>query len=129
MLIDKLDIVEKRYNEIYQMISDPKIIADQKKYIELSKELKDLKQLVDKGNDYKSAIASKKEAEDYINDSSDTDMINMAKDQLEESKQDILKLEDEIKILLIPKDPDDSKNVVMEIRAVSYTHLTLPTKA
>ena len=58
MLIDKLDIVEKRYNEIYQMISDPKIIADQKKYIELSKELKDLKKLVDCGNDYKSAIAS-----------------------------------------------------------------------
>ena len=47
MLIDKLDIVEKRYNEIYQMISDPKIIADQKKYIELSKELKDLKKLVE----------------------------------------------------------------------------------
>ena len=117
MLIDKLDIVEKRYNEIYQMISDPKIIADQKKYIELSKELKDLKKLLDKGNDYKSAIASKKEAEDYLNDSSDKDMIDMAKDQLEESKQNILKLEDEIKILLIPKDPDDSKNVVMEIRA------------
>ena len=116
MLIDKLDIVEKRYNEIYQMISDPKIIADQKKYIELSKELKDLKKLVIKGMIINQQLLVK-EAEDYINDSSDTDMINMAKDQLEESKQDILKLEDEIKILLIPKDPDDSKNVVMEIRA------------
>jgi len=60
MLIDKIDIVEKRYNEIYQMISDPKIISDQKKYIQLNKELKDLKKLVDKGSDYKTAIESKK---------------------------------------------------------------------
>ena len=117
MLIDKLDIVEKRYNEIYQIISDPEIIADQKKYIELNKELKDLKKLVDKGNDYKKEIASKKEAEKYISDSADKDMIEMAKEQLEESNKNITKLEDEIKILLIPKDPDDSKNVVMEIRA------------
>ena len=117
MLIEKIDIVDKRYNEIYQLISDPEVIADQKKYIQLNKELKDLKKLVDKGNDYKSAIESKKEAENYISDSSDKDMIDMAKEQLEESKQNIIKLEDEIKILLIPKDPDDSKNVVMEIRA------------
>ena len=52
MLIDKLDIVEKRYKEIYQLIGDPEIISNQKKYIELNKELKDLKKLVDKGNDY-----------------------------------------------------------------------------
>ena len=117
MLIDKLDIVEKRYKEIYQLIGDPEIISNQKKYIELNKELKDLKKLVDKGNDYKTAIASKKEAESYISDSSDKDMTDMAKEQLEESKQNITKLEEEIKILLIPKDPDDSKNVVMEIRA------------
>ena len=117
MLIDKLDIVEKRYKEIYQLIGDPEIISNQKKYIELNKELKDLKKLVDKGNDYKTAIASKKEAESYISDSSDKDMTDMAKEQLEESKQNITKLEEEIKILLIPKDPDDLKNVVMEIRA------------
>ena len=117
MLIDKLDIVEKRYKEIYQLIGDPEIISNQKKYIELNKELKDLKNLVDKGNDYKTAIASKKEAESYISDTSDKDMTDIAKEQLEESKQNIAKLEEEIKILLIPKDPDDSKNVVMEIRA------------
>ena len=117
MLIDKLDIVEKRYKEIYQLIGDPEIISNQKKYIELNKELKDLKNLVDKGNDYKIAIASKKEAESYISDTSDKDMTDIAKEQLEESKQNIAKLEEEIKILLIPKDPDDSKNVVMEIRA------------
>ncbi len=99
------------------MISNPEIIADQKKYIELNKELKELTILVNKGKLYKEAIDQKNEAEDYIKSSDDKDMIEMAKEQLEISKQSIEKLEDEIKILLIPKDPDDAKNVVMEIRA------------
>ncbi len=117
MLTEKIDIVRKRYDEIYQMISNPDIIADQKKYIELNKELKELSILVNKGKLYKEAIDQKNEAEDYIKSSDDKDMIEMAKEQLEISKQSIEKLEDEIKILLIPKDPDDVKNVVVEIRA------------
>ena len=117
MLTEKIDIVKKRYDEIYQMISNPEIIADQKKYIELNKELKELSILVNKGKLYKEAIDQKNEAENYIKSSDDKDMIEMAKEQLEISKQSIEKLEDEIKILLIPKDPDDAKNVVMEIRA------------
>lgn len=117
MLTEKIDIVKKRYDEIYQMISNPEIISDQKKYIELNKELKELSTLVNKGKQYKEAIDQKDEAEDYIKSSDDKDMIEMAKEQLEISKQLIEKLEDEIKILLIPKDPDDAKNVVMEIRA------------
>ena len=117
MLIKKIDIVKKRYDEIYQMISNPEIIADQKKYIELNKELKEISILVNKGKLYKEAIDQKDEAEGYIKSSDDKDMIEMAKEQLEISKQSIEKLEDEIKILLIPKDPDDAKNVVVEIRA------------
>ena len=117
MLIEKIDIVEKRYDEIYQMISKPEVIANQKKYIELNKELKGLGKLVDKGRLYKDAIDQKKEAEEYISSSDDKDMIEMAKEQLEISKESINNLEDEIKIMLIPKDPDDSKNVVVEIRA------------
>ena len=117
MLIEKIDIVKKRYDEIYQMISNPEIIADQKKYIQLNKELKELSILVNKGKLYKEAIDQKDEAEGYIKSSDDKDMIEMAKEQLEISKQSIEKLEDEIKILLIPKDPDDAKNVVVEIRA------------
>ena len=117
MLLEKIEIVEKRYDEIYQMISNPEIIADQKKYIELNKELKEISILVNKGKLYKEAIDQKDEAEGYIKSSDDKDMIEMAKEQLEISKQSIEKLEDEIKILLIPKDPDDAKNVVVEIRA------------
>ena len=117
MLLEKIEIVEKRYDEIYQMISNPEIIANQKKYIELNKELKELGKLVDKGRLYKYAIDQKKEAEEYISSSDDKDMIEMAREQLEISKESINNLEDEIKIMLIPKDPDDSKNVVVEIRA------------
>ena len=117
MLLEKIEIVENRYDEIYQMISNPDIIADQKRYIELNKELKELSKLVNKGKLYKDAIDQKKEAEEYINSSDDQDMIEMAKDQLDVSKVAINNLEDEIKLLLIPKDPDDTKNVVVEIRA------------
>ena len=117
MLVEKIDIVEKRYDEIYKMIGKPEVIANQKKYIELNKELKELGKLVDKGRLYKDAIDQKKEAEEYISSSDDKDMIEMAKEQLEISKESINNLEDEIKIMLIPKDPDDSKNVVVEIRA------------
>ena len=117
MLLEKIEIVENRYDEIYQMISNPDIIADQKRYIELNKELKELSKLVNKGKLYKDAVDQKKEAEEYINSSDDQDMIEMAKDQLDVSKEAINNLEDEIKLLLIPKDPDDTKNVVVEIRA------------
>ena len=117
MLTEKIDIVQKRYDEIYQMISNPDIISDQKKYIELNKELKDLSLLVNKGKEYKDALDQKNEAEEYLKSSDDSEMIEMAREQLEISKELIEKLEEEIKIMLIPKDPDDSKNVVVEIRA------------
>jgi peptide chain release factor 1 len=117
MLTEKIDIVQKRYDEIYQMISNPDIISDQKKYIELNKELKDLSLLVNKGKEYKDALDQKNEAEEYLKSSDDSEMIEMAREQLEISKESIDKLEEEIKIMLIPKDPDDSKNVVVEIRA------------
>lgn len=117
MLTEKIDIVQKRYDEIYQMISNPDIISDQKKYIELNKELKDLSLLVNKGKEYKDALDQKNEAEEYLKSSDDNEMIEMAREQLEISKESIDKLEEEIKIMLIPKDPDDSKNVVVEIRA------------
>src|SRR6056300_53918 len=117
MLLEKIEIVEKRYDEIYQMISNPEIIADQKKYIQLNKELKELSKLVETGKLYKNAVSQKLEAEEYLNSSNDEDMTSMAKEQLDLSKEAINNLEEEIKILLIPKDPEDSKNVVVEIRA------------
>jgi peptide chain release factor 1 len=99
------------------LIIQPDIISDQKRYIQLNKEYKDLKRLVDIGLKYESFISNIEEAKEIIADGTDSEMLEMAKTQMEEAKTQIPELEEEIKFLLIPKDPDDAKNIVMEIRA------------
>lgn len=116
-MLDKLNIVKQRFDEVADLIIQPDIIADQKRYVKLNKEYKDLKILVDKRADYITFSENLKEAEEIIADGSDAEMVEMAKMQLEESKEALPKLEEEIKFLLIPKDPEDEKDVVMEIRA------------
>ena len=116
-MIEKLDIVQQRFIEVSDLIIQPDVIADQKRYIQLNKEYKDLNKIVKKGEDYKSIIANIEEAEIMIKEESDVEMIDMAKIQLEEAKEQLPKLEEEIRFLLIPKDPDDGKSVVVEIRA------------
>ena len=114
---EKLKIVEQRFDEVNDLIIQPDIIADQKRYIKLNKEYKDLKQIVDKGTIYKGLLANIREAEEIIADGSDEEMVEMAKMQLEEAREALPKIEEEIRYLLIPKDPDDAKNVVVEVRA------------
>ena len=116
-MLEKLEIVQQRFIEVSDLIIQPDVIADQKRYIQLNKEYKDLNKIVKKGEDYKSIIANIEEAEIMIKEESDVEMIDMAKIQLEEAKEQLPKLEEEIRFLLIPKDPDDSKSVVVEIRA------------
>ena len=116
-MIDKLNIVEQRYNEVSDLIIQPDIIADQKRYIKLNKEYKDLSFFIEKIKVYKLLLSSIKEAESIINSDDDSEMVEMAKTELEDSKTKLSDLEEEIKLLLIPKDPEDSKNVVIEIRA------------
>ena len=116
-MIEKLKIIKQKFDEISDLIIQPHIISDQKKYIKLNKEYKDLKLIVDVSKKYFDAKLNFDEAEQIIKDSSDKEMIELAKSQFEDSKINIEKLESEIKYLLIPKDPDDSKNVVVEIRA------------
>ena len=116
-MIEKLEIVQQRFVEVSDLIIQPDVIADQKRYVQLNKEYKDLNKIVAKANQYKSILANIKEAELMIKEESDAEMIEMAKLQLEEAKEQLPALEDEIRFLLIPKDPEDSKNVVVEIRA------------
>jgi len=116
-VIDKLKIVENRFAELGELIIQPDIISDQKRYIQISKEYKDIKKIIDKGQVYKTLIANKSEAQEIISNEKDDEMIEMAKMQLEEVELELPKVEEEMKVLLIPKDPDDSKNVVVEIRA------------
>ena len=116
-MIEKLDIVQQRFIEVSDLIIQPDIIADQKQYIQLNKEYKDLNRIVAKAEVYRSVIANIEEAETMIKEETDSGMIDMAKMQLEEAKEQLPQLEEEIRFLLIPKDPEDGKNVVVEIRA------------
>ena len=116
-MLDKLNIVKQRFDEVSDLIIQPDIIADQKRYVKLNKEYKDLKVLSEKRDEYITLTNNIQEAEEIIADGSDAEMVEMAKMQLDEAKSALPQLEEEIKFLLIPKDPEDAKNVVMEIRA------------
>jgi peptide chain release factor 1 len=116
-MIDKLNIVKQRFDEVSDLIIQPDIIVDQKRYIRLNKEYKDLKIIVDKRESYLEYESNIKEAQEIISAGDDAEMLEMAKLQLEEAKAALATLEEEIKFLLIPKDPEDGKDVVMEIRA------------
>jgi peptide chain release factor 1 len=116
-MIDKLNIIKQRFDEVSDLIIQPDIISDQKRYVQLNKEYKDLKLLVDKRETYLELKNNIKEAEEILSAGADEEMTEMAKMQLEEAKEALPELEEEIKFLLIPKDPEDAKDVVMEIRA------------
>ena len=116
-MLEKLNIVKQRFDEVNDLIIQPDIIADQKRYIQLNKEYKDLKQLMDERERYIELTENLKEAEEIIADGSDEEMIEMAKLQLEEAKEALPDLEEKIRYLLVPKDPEDAKNCVVEIRA------------
>ena len=116
-MLEKLKLVENRFEEINELMIQPDIISDQKRYIQISKEYKEIKKIIEKGNIYKNLLSNQSEAQEIISNENDQEMIEMAKMQLEEVEAKIPKVEEDLKLLLIPKDPDDSKNVVVEIRA------------
>ncbi len=116
-MLDKLNIVKQRFDEVSDLIIQPDVITDQKRYIALNKEYKELRVLMDKRATYIELQGNIKEAEEILSDGSDPEMAEMAKLQLDEARDALPALEEEIKILLIPRDPEDAKNVVMEIRA------------
>ena len=117
MLQEKLQIVKQRFDEVSDLIIQPDIIADQKRYISLNREYKDLSALMEKRAEFLSLVSNKEEAEAIISDESDLDMLAMAKEELDISSKKLLLIEEEIRFMLIPKDPEDAKNVMMELRA------------
>jgi peptide chain release factor 1 len=116
-MLDRLQYVKQRFDEISDLIIQPDVIADQKRYVQLNQEYKSLNALVQKREEYITLDANIKEAQEIIADGSDAEMVEMAKMQLEEAKERLPELEEEIKFMLIPKDPEDAKNVMVEIRA------------
>ena len=116
-MIERLAIVKQRFDEVSDLIIQPEVIADQKRYIALNREYKDLSALMEKRKHYLKLSQRLKEAEEIISDGSDPEMSDMAKEELEEVKSKLPALEETIRFMLIPKDPEDAKNVVMELRA------------
>lgn len=117
MLFDKLKAAEDRYREIEQMLTLPEIIGNTREYQKLIKEYNSLSSVVEKYREYLEIERAVKEADEMMRDSSlDPELRAMAEDEFKEQRDRLLGLEEEIKVLLMPRDPNDSKNVVIEIR-------------
>jgi len=115
-LLEKLDALVIRFEEIGRLIADPDVISDQKRYVKLNKEYRDLEKIVAARNEYKQVLTGIEESKSILENDSDPDMREIAKEELEACTQRQPNLEEEIKLLLIPADPQDGKNAIMEIR-------------
>lgn len=115
-LLEKLDTLAIHFEEIGKLITDPSVIADLKRYIKLNKEYKDLESIVLARNQYKIVLENIDEAKNIIETETDSEIRQFAKEQLDESNLSIVILEEEIKLSLLPKDAEDSKNAILEIR-------------
>ncbi len=116
-MLEKLAQIKERWEEVKNLIADPEIIADMKKYIRLSKELKDLGVIVEIYEKYKLLLSNIESSKNIMSGDEEDELKAMAKEELEELTKQKAELEDKIKVMLIPKDPDDAKNAVVEIRA------------
>lgn len=116
-MFDKLIEVEKRFDEVNELVCKPEIVSDIEQYTKLMKEIKQLTPVVEKFREYKSAKDTYEESKEMLGDSSlDDDFAQMVKEEFEQSKEDIERIQEELKILLLPRDPNDDKNVIIEIR-------------
>ena len=116
-LLDKLRAIKQRFDEVADLIIQPDIVTDQARYAKLNKEYSDLKDFVEKQKEYETLINVIEEADEIINDGSDAEMVELAKIEKDEAINAIPVIEEEIKMMLIPKDPEDDKNVVVELRS------------
>lgn len=114
---EKLDQIKQRFDEVNDLIIQPDIIADQRRYVKLNKEYKDLKKIVDARGQYMEFTERLAEAKDLVINADDEEMRDMAKMELDEVEPALEELEEQIRFMLIPKDPEDEKNAVLEIRA------------
>ena len=117
MLIEKLQAINQRFEEVGELINNPEIISDMKRYIQLNKEYKDLEPIIQAYKEYKNTLDNIASAREILNNEKDPEFREMAKAELDELLDRQEALEEEIRILLIPADPQDSKNAILEIRA------------
>ncbi|PWD99263.1 peptide chain release factor 1 [Marinilabilia rubra] len=116
-LLEKMEALRLRFEEVGQMITDPEVIADQKRYVKLNKEYRELEDIVEVGKKYKNLLDNIESSRAMLKEEDDEEMRAMARDELDSLEAERPGMEEEIKMLLLPGDPEDSKNAVMEIRA------------
>ena len=117
MLLEKLEAIKIRFDEVSQQITDPDVMSDMKRYVKLNKEYKDLQPLILTYKDLKNILGNIESSKVIIATETDEELKEMAREELESLNEKLPELEEEIKLLLIPKDPEDSKNAIVEIRA------------
>ena len=115
----QLEGLVAHYEELQEMMADPEVINDTKRYMEISKEEADMREVVQKYRKYKSDIKEIDDNKEIISTESDNDLVEMAKEENSELEKEVAELEDEIKILMLPKDPNDDKDIIMEIRGAA----------
>ena len=116
-MLDKLNAIKQRFDEVNDLIIQPDVIADQQRYIKLNREYKNLKPIVEAREQYITLMANIDEAKEILANEKDAEMREMAKMELEDAEPKLEELVEEIRIMLIPKDPEDEKNAILEIRA------------
>jgi len=116
-MLDKIAQIKNRFEEVKQKIIDPEVMSDQKRYKELSIEYKNLERIVQKGEEYEELLSNLQNARELLRSEKDPEMREMAREELEALEEAQPHMEEELKLLMVPKDPDDSKNVVLEISA------------
>jgi peptide chain release factor 1 len=116
-LIDKLDVVYHRWLEIGEQINDPDIMSDMKRYVKLNKDYKDLEPIIEGYKTYKNLLANIENAREILAVEKDEEFRELAKEELSANLQQVESMEEEIRLMLIPSDPQDSKNAVIELRA------------
>lgn len=115
-MFDRIEIFDKRYSELSQRLYEPSVAANPDEFQKVMKELKSIEEIVLTYRDYKSAVESEKESLEILGETSDPELKELAQAELDESKSSIETLSEKLKILLLPKDPNDERNVIVEIR-------------
>lgn len=116
-LLEKYESIRHRFEEVQQMITDPEIIADMKRYVKLNQEYKSLEKLLAVFKEYKNLIDNFESGKEMLAEESDEELREMAREEMEMAEEKIPELEKKIKMLLVPADPEDDKNAILEIRA------------
>ncbi|MBR4296691.1 MAG: peptide chain release factor 1 [Bacteroidaceae bacterium] len=115
-LLEKLEGLQARFEEVSTLITDPNVIADQQRYVRLTKEYKELEDLMNARKEYANLLGNLAESKDILMNEQDPEMKEMAREEIQLCEVRIPELEEQIKLMLVPKDPEDAKNVVLEIR-------------